>query len=354
MQATSAMLDFDRSPLLVFYELTRACDLACRHCRATARPDADPQQLDTATARALLNRLAEFDRPPMVVFTGGDPLKRADLLELIDHARDAGLRPSVAPSPTPLLTADAVEAMKRAGVASISISVDGPEAASHDRLRGFGGTFDRAVQALGWARRVGLSTQVNTVVTPENHDRLEPLADRLAGLGIARWSLFFLVPVGRGRTLGRLTPAQYDVAFDLLLRRGPDLPFAVKTTEAPFYRRRLLQNGQQLGGGRNPMAGINDGKGVMFVSHVGELCPSGFLPLVCGRFPADDPVEVYRGQRDFVRLRDPRLLRGKCGACGFKAVCGGSRARAFAVTGDYLAAEPDCGFLPMQGTTCSA
>jgi len=338
--------DFDRSPLLVFYEVTRACDLVCRHCRAAANRRGHPDELTTDESLALIDAVAAFPTPPMLVLTGGDPLKRRDLFGLIDHAVASGLTTSIAPSPTRLVTDRVLARFRRSGVASIAISVDAAEPLPHDRLRGVPGTWDRAVHILRRAHRIGLPTQVNTVVTAETLDDLDPLAEMLATLGIMRWAVFFLVPVGRGTRLGRLTPQQYERAFHTLHRLSQRMPFAIKTTEAPFYRRFLAERGERLGHGPHPAAGVNDGRGVMFVSHTGELCPSGFLPLSCGRFPDDDPVDAYQQHPHFQRLRDPDQLGGKCGRCGYRAACGGSRARAFAVTGDPCAAEPDCAYLP--------
>ncbi|MHB9078471.1 MAG: TIGR04053 family radical SAM/SPASM domain-containing protein [Pirellulaceae bacterium] len=348
--------DFDDSPFIIFYEVTQACDLTCQHCRACAQPRRAADELDALQARSLLEQMASFPRPPMLVLTGGDPLKRPDIYELVDHGVRLGLDVAMTPSATPLVTATALLRLREAGLHRLALSLDGVDAATHDGFRGVPGSFDRTLAILSAARTVGLSLQVNTTIVKANVHQIDSLAEMLSGQGIVLWSVFFLVPVGRGEQLERISPQQYEEVFERLWHHAQRQPYGIKTTEAPHYRRFVLQrrgDPQQYPGAavsRQPQRaplGINDGRGVMFVSHQGVLYPSGFLPVACGRFPRDSIVDIYRHNPWFQALRDANRLQGKCGHCEFRHICGGSRARSFAVTGDLLAAEPDCAFLPM-------
>lgn len=349
-----AQIDFDRSPMLVFYEVTQACELACRHCRASAQRCAHPFELKPAESRKLIDQLATFDRPPLLVLTGGDPVLREDLFDLIRHARAQGLDVALTPSATPRVTPEVVAKIKEAGVSRLAVSLDGADAATHEAIRQVPGTYARTMEILAAARAVDLPLQVNTTITTTNFAQVDAMAEFLATQGIVLWSVFLLVPVGRGALEGRIRPQQYEDLFARLWHHAQTKPFAVKTTEAHHYRRYVLQlRGNPMRRGpaeilnrqRAPL-GINDGKGVMFVGHTGEIYPSGFLPIRCGRFPEQSVVDVYRNAPLFRQLRDPDALQGKCGSCEFKRVCGGSRARAYAVYDDPMAEEPDCAYLP--------
>lgn len=339
--------DTAHSPMLVFYEATRACDLVCRHCRACAMARSHPKELTTEQSILLIDQLLEFPITPMLVLTGGDPMMRPDAIDLVRYAVTRGMPTSMAPAATDRLTGPVLRKLKDAGLSRMSMSIDGPDAATHDALRGFGGSFDRAISILGAARNLGLATQVNTVISRHNVDDIDAMADLMATLGITLWSVFFVVPVGRAVKLPRIRPDQYEDVFDRLHHHSMRQPYAIKTTEAPFYRRFVLQRkgDPQLGPQRAPL-GVNDGKGVMFVSHTGHVSPSGFLPINTGRFPEDSVVDLYQNHPVFRELRDSSQLRGKCGRCGFRNVCGGSRARARAVFGSHLDPEPDCPYQP--------
>ncbi len=353
--------DFDRCPLMFYYEVTQACDLVCKHCRASAQENADPAELNTEQSFALIDQVASFPRRPMLVLTGGDPLKRADLFELIDHAIDSGLQVALTPSATPLATFEAFSKVHQAGVRGLGISLDGSDAATHDAFRGWEGSFERTLGMLADARRLEMAVQVNTSITQRNFQQIDAMAELLADQGIAMWSVFFLVPVGRGVEEQRIKPQQYEEVFERLWHHAQRRPYGVKTTEAPHYRRYVLQQGGDPlappkgaphGGGRHghraPL-GVGDGKGVMFVGHVGQIYPAGFLPLTCGQVPDDSVVDIYQNHPTFRALRDPDHFKGRCGVCEYRQVCGGSRARAYAVTGDPLETEPDCVYLPGKG-----
>lgn len=346
--------DLKEGPRICFLELTIACDLACRHCRASAQTRPAHGQLTTAQVRMLIDQLTEFEEPPLLVLTGGDPFKRRDLFAIINHAVDSGLEVSITPSATPLVTLDAIRRLRDAGVHRMAVSIDGADAATHERFRGMPGSFERSLDILVTAAVLDLPTQVNTTVTPHNADQIDALADLLAGLGIEMWSVFFLVPTGRAAALPRLNAAECEMAFEKLWQQSQRQHYVIKATEAPHYRRyqMLRRSGAASTNGRSATRptsfslGLNDGKGVMFVSSTGVIQPSGFLPIECGRFPTNHPVNIYRYSPVFRALRDVRRLEGKCALCEFRRVCGGSRARAYAVTGNMLAQEPDCAYLP--------
>ena len=352
--------DFGLAPLMFYYEVTLACDLVCKHCRASAQEDPHPEELTTDRACSLVDQIASFPRRPMLVMTGGDPLKRADLFDLVRHAVASGLQVALTPSATPLAGADAFHRARQAGVRRLGISLDGADAPTHDSFRGWEGSFQRTLDMLAAARDLQLAVQVNTTITRRNFHQIDAIADLLATQGIAMWSLFFLVPVGRGVEEERIAPREYETAFGRLWYHARNQPYSVKTTEAPHYRRYVLQHGgDPLAGpkhasdaaarrGHRAPLGVGDGKGVMFTSHTGEIYPAGFLPLCCGRFPAESVVDVYQNHPTFKALRDPDGFKGKCGICEYRHVCGGSRARAYALTGDPLETDPDCVYIPGQ------
>lgn len=340
---------FDHSPMLLFYELTRACDLVCQHCRACAQKRPAPGELSTAESKRLIDQLGAFPEPPMLILTGGDPLKRDDIYELVRYAVAAGIDVSITPSATPLVNRDSIGRLRDAGISRMAISVDGADAATHDANRGVAGSFDHSIAVLEIARELGVETQINTTLSPANVDQIERMGERFGELGIVLWSVFFLIPVGRATRMARLNADECEAAFARLHRQAASQPFMVKTTEAPHYRRHVIQNtpkrAEAAPRGFLP-AGVNDGKGVMFVSHTGEIFPTGFLPIHCGKFPEQSVVDVYQHSATFKMLRDSDQLQGKCGVCEFRNVCGGSRARAFGVTGNPMAEEPDCQYLP--------
>lgn len=343
--------DYSLSPLNVYWEMTQACGLACRHCRAEAVPEPHPDQLTFEEGVRLIEQIPEFGDPkPQLILTGGDPLMRADLYALIDEARRLRIGVSITPAATTKLTRDVIATLKEHGVEGLGLSLDGSTAAGHDSIRGVPGTFDRTIAAIGWAREYGLPVQINTLVSEETAPDMPAIYELLKPMGIARWSLFFLISVGRGKVLQPLGAGEAELLMKWIYYASRLAPFVMATTEAPSYRRVALEimqedglNGAQIretGTARG--FGIRDGHGVVFVSHTGDICPAGFLPVAAGNVRQDRLVEVYRRAPLFQQLHDPREFEGRCGVCGYHNICGGSRARAWAATGDPLASDPLC------------
>ena len=343
---------FARAPFILFWETTAACDLACRHCRASAHPERDPEELTDEEGKALLDE-AKAMGTRLVVLTGGDPAKRPDLVDLVRHGNDIGLRMALTPSATPLVTGSLLRELAEAGLARVAISLDGASADPHDNFRGVIGSYDRTFHILREARRLGLTTQVNTTVTRFNEPQLETIAAQLAALDIELWGVFFIVPTGRASEADLLDPEAVENVLERLANISETAPFDIKTTAAPHYRRVLLQRkvkrrlikGLADGIGRAPRS-VNDGQGIAFVARNADIYPSGFLPIRCGNVRDEGLTKIYREHPLFVALRDPDSLRGKCGACELRRVCGGSRARAHAVYDDPFAEEPACAYEP--------
>ena len=350
-------IDFDRAPLLVIWEVTRACALACRHCRASAEDFRHPEELTTEQGYRLLDNVAAMGTP-LMIFSGGDPLQRNDLEDLVRYAKSINLRAGTIPATTDRLTKERLLSLQAAGLDQVAVSLDGPDATSHDEFRRVQGSFDRAMAGARWAREIGLPLQVNSVFGSWNADAFDRMADLVQSLGVVFWEVFFLVPTGRGTELQGVTVDQMASIFDKLYERSKTCGFVIKVTEGSQHRAYLAGRGgpQQKGGhpgghpggsahprlGMSPKT-VNAGRGFLFVDHIGNICPSGFLPLFCGNVKRDDLATVYREHRVFKELRDATLLKGWCHTCVHRDVCtGGSRARAYALTGDYLEAEPVC------------
>jgi radical SAM protein len=353
-------IDFNERPFIAIWEVTQACDLACVHCRASAQPDRDPMELSTAEGKNLINQIAAL-KVPVFVLTGGDPIKRPDLFELIGHARANGVRVSLTPSATPLLTKDIVVRLKDAGLARLAVSMDGASSETHDAFRGMSGSFARTLDAVRWANEIDLPVQVNTTFSRRNIDEIDDIVALMESLKITLWSVFFLVPTGRGKLNDLLSAEEFESIFAKVYGLSRTASFDIKTTEAQHYRRFLLQRrvaerrlGIDIGShhdlavdaiGRAPR-GLNDGKGFVFISHKGEVFPSGFLPLSAGNIREQELATIYQDSPLFRDLRDTSKLEGKCGSCEFKEICGGSRARAHALTGNPHAEEPCCSYIP--------
>ncbi len=336
-----AASDYGQAPVVVFWEITKACALACRHCRAQAQPQRHPQELTTEEGRHLVDELAQFNPKPILVISGGDPLMRRDLFEIAGYAISQGLRTSLSPSVTALVTPANLSSACLAGVRHISFSLDGATAKSHDGFRGVQGSFERTLQSVAMASEVGLSVQVNTTVSHWNLEELDSIAAVVAGSGAMLWDLFFLVPTGRAKAAEMLSAEEHEVVFNWLYELSAKASFRTKTTLGQHYRRVALQRGGTSAAAVHT-ASTNDGKGICFISHTGQIFPSGFLPIDCGSVRTSSVRQVYSSHPVFKQLRDPSRLKGKCGVCPFNQICGGCRARAYACTGDYLEAEPAC------------
>ena len=369
-------LHFDAGarPFLVLLELTRACELACAHCRADAIRTRDPDEMDGGEVRAIFDDLASLGSPrPIVVLTGGDPLQRSDLTALVAYGARLGLTVAVSPAGTPRATVGRFAALREAGAGTVSLSIDGGSSVAHDAFRRVIGSFSWTVDACRAARAAGLRVQVNTTVSAETVLELPGVLHLVASLGASLWSVFFLVPVGRGTRLGALGAPETEDVLAFLDDVSDTVP--VKTTEAPHFRRfattmalsgtsaprgplysELHERLAALGGverrqemraarRRSPLA-VGDGRGVVFVSHVGDVSPSGFLPLVAGNVREAPLTQIYVQAPLLTGLRDPARLLGRCGRCELREVCGGSRAQAWARTGDPFGEDPSCSYEP--------
>ncbi|MCD7798024.1 MAG: radical SAM protein [Akkermansiaceae bacterium] len=339
-------IDLNERPFILFWEVTRACPLACKHCRAAAQPRPSPGELNTEEGKKLLQDIAEL-RPPMLVLTGGDPMMRRDLHELIAHAAALGLRVALSPAATPLLLQADFAALKSAGVHSMSLSLDGARRETHDAFRGVPHTFDRTIQAARMAKEAGIHLQINTTITKSTLSELQDFHHLMKELKPDMWSVFLLVPTGRASLDQMPSAAEVEQAWHELARLSKEVDFGVKTTEGHHYRRVAIQEAAKRGGAPARQAvPTRDGKGVLFISHTGSIQPSGFLPIALGDVRKDNLAEIYRTHPLMIRLRDDDALRGKCGRCEFRHLCGGSRARAYGMTGDPFAAEPLCSYIP--------
>jgi radical SAM protein len=374
-------LNFDETPFLAIWEVTQSCDLACKHCRAAAQPIPHPDQLSTEEGKALIDQISQM-QVPIFIFTGGDPLKRGDVFDLIRYAAEKGVKVAVTPSATPLLSREAIFKMKEAGVVRLGISLDGSTPEIHDAFRGLPGAWARTIQAIEWANEAGIPIQVHSTISRHNAADLDNLCALFEKLAIVMWNVFFLVPVGRGQLNDLLSGEEFEQVFAKIYELSHRVSFQIKTTEAMHYRRYLLQHNleeRRMGHGTGhphapgpaaalapaaeyepgaPQADaqtrtrgwatrrVNDGKGFVFISHVGNVYPSGFLPIHAGNIRETPLAEIYRNSPIFKALRDTSRLEGKCGACEYKEICGGSRARAYALTGDPLAQEPCCIYQP--------
>lgn len=335
-------------PFVVIWEATRCCDLACRHCRATANRRHHPEELKTAESKRLIDQIARCN-PGIFIITGGDPMQRADLLELVQYATGKGLRVALSPSATPKFLSTDMKPFHQAGVRRMSFSLDGAEPMTHDAFRGVEGTAEWTMEAIQSAQQVGIDIQINTTMTRQNIGEFDDFKHVVTMLKPAVWTVFMLVPTGRGKSRDMLNGLEVETLFQGLADWEQEAPYEIKTTEGQHFRRVSLQRWKARGGRREPrIAAINDGKGFVFISHTGEICPSGFLPLPGGNVRKEELIDVYRNSPIFQQLRNPDALKGKCGRCEYRALCGGSRARAYAMTGDYLAPEPLCIYQPVS------
>ncbi len=346
-------------PYIAIWEVTRACDLACVHCRASAESKRYPGELNTQQALNLINQVADWS-VPLFVMTGGDPLKRDDLPLLVRECSKRGMNFALAPSITPLLTKERLIELKKAGVHRISLSLDGSDAPSFDNFRGVPGTFDRFMEVAQTIRELDIKLQINTTIGRHNKFQVWEIAQLIRKFSIDLWSVFFLVPTGRATKDQALnakeTEAVLNQLYDILSQGWYD----VKTTEAHHFRRIILQRNEVTAGElergevMNPSTsllraarGVSDGRGFVFISHTGDVCPSGFLPIPGGNVKTDSLARVYQESPLFKMLREPDKLQGKCGQCEYRQICGGSRARGFAMSGSIMGADPFCAYQPV-------
>ncbi len=379
--------DLNLRPFIVIWEMTQACELACKHCRASASPFRHRDELTTQEGRKLLDEIAQFGKPrPIVVFTGGDPLLRTDFFELISYSRNLGLATAVAPSGTNKLTAESLQQIKDSGATSISLSIDGIQNA-HDTFRGVQGSFETTIKAAELSKTIGLRLQINTSLTKLNVEELPKLGILAHKLNVVTWSIFLLVPTGRGVNLEPLTAEEVEDVFHFCVDLASFVP--IKVTEAPHYRRVLkmrqecLENKldwrQYLTHGklydklrlefeeliysednisfakfevsnikRTPLI-VNAGNGFAFISYNGNVCPSGFLPVAGGNIRTSSLLDIYQNSKVFKDLRDPTKLTGKCNQCDYLDICGGSRSRSFGISGNYEGDDPTCSYIPNFG-----
>lgn len=360
--------DFNKDPFIVIWELTRACQLKCLHCRADAQYTRDPRELSFEEGKHLIDQIYDMNNP-MLVFTGGDPLMRQDIFDLAKYAVSKGVRVSMTPSATPNVTIDAMRKAKEVGLSRWAFSIDGPNAEVHDHFRGTAGSFDLTMERIKFLHELEMPIQINTVISRYNVEYLEEMAKMVEDLKCVLWSVFFLVPTGRGQVTDMISPVEHEKVLRWLYDLSKRVPFDIKTTEAMHYRRVVIQQkmreakaqsdeinylsaltekgltGSIDGLGRAPK-GVNDGNGFVFISHIGDVYPSGLLPVKAGNVREIPLAEIYRESPIFKSLRNPDGFKGKCGVCEFRNVCGGSRSRAYAMTGDYLESEPFCVYIP--------
>lgn len=368
MRNEVARWNFDEKPLLVFWETTKACLLACKHCRAEAIRDGLPGELTTQEGIELIEQVLEFGEPrPALIFTGGDLLMRRDIFELLEYAA-GGLRVAAAPSVTPLLTPEVLSTFKRIGVHAISISLDGAKPETHDGIRGVPGTFDSSLKILKIAIRLGLRAQVNTTVMKSNHTELADIFHLLRELSVPAWEVFFLIRTGRGAEIQDLEPQQYEDVMHFLYEASY-YGMTIRTTEGPHFRRVVSQRASGTETFRSPLyemlvsrlrelegfpsselkaqtTGTRDGKGIIFVGHDGEVFPSGFLPIGLGNVKESRLKDIYTNNQILKSLRTSSNLKGRCGRCDYTEICGGARSRAYTFYNDPLQEDPACIFEP--------
>lgn len=361
------MIDYNKNPFIVIWEVTRACQLKCVHCRADAQLTPDPNELTHEEGIKLIDEIYEMDNP-MLVFTGGDCMMREDLFELADYAVKKGMRVSMTPSATPNVTKEKMLRAKEAGLSRWGFSLDAPRAEIHDKFRGTPGSFELTVEKIKYLNELDMPLQINTVISRYNYDYLEEMAELVAKLKAVMWYIFLLVPTGRGQLDACISPAEHEKVFRWLYQLSKTAPYDIKTTAAQHYRRVVLQEkmrehlidkgeihyedtittdlASMKDGLKRAPKGVNDGNGFAFISHIGDVMPSGLLPIKAGNVRETPLAEIYREAQIFKDLRQPKLYKGKCGVCEYNKICGGSRSRAYAVTGDYMESEPFCVYIP--------
>ncbi|CEG27003.1 radical SAM protein [Bacillus sp. B-jedd] len=361
-------IDYDENPFIVIWEVTRACQLKCVHCRADAQLQKDPRELTHEEGINLLDQIYDMGNP-MLVFTGGDCMMREDLMELADYAVKKGMRVSMVPSATDNVTLEKMRQAKEVGLSRWGFSLDGPTPEIHDHFRGTPGSFDLTLEKIKYLNELEMPLQINTVISRYNYDALEEMAKLVGELKAVMWYIFLLVPTGRGQEDKCITPAEHEKVFRWLYQLSKTAPYDIKTTAAQHYRRVVLQEKARdhkiekgeiryedtmtmdqegiIDGLKRAPKGVNDGNGFIFVDHIGDVLPSGLLPIVVGNVREKPLADIYRNSEVLKNLRSPDKYKGKCGVCEYNKICGGSRSRTYAVTGDYMESEPYCVYIPM-------
>ena len=348
-------------PRVVMWELTRACKLLCAHCPIGAQPRRSPLELSTYEAYKTIDQIVTLN-PDELIITGGDPLERPDLYQLIDYARRRGLRPALTLSPTPALTGATVGKLKQHGLARLILSLDSPTPEQHDAARGISGQFGSTLLAIRWARTAELPVEINSLLIRSNVGGLSTIAELLTDVDVYRWNVYFHVPVGRSKDIDTLSAEETEAVFEKLFELSAKMAFPIRTFEAPHYRRFVLQKAVTerqrsissyfdagaagLPIGEDSSRGAVAVNNFLYITHTGEVTVSPFLPLTAGNVRYQPLSTVFRYGELFVSVRDEVNLKGKCGRCEFRTVCGGSRARAFAMDGDLFAADPLCAYEP--------
>ncbi|MCH4814714.1 MAG: TIGR04053 family radical SAM/SPASM domain-containing protein [Saccharolobus sp.] len=348
-------MPFENTPHLVFWEVTKACPLSCKHCRANAIDKPLPGELSTKESKKLLEDIARFGKV-VIVFTGGDPLSRSDIFELMEYAKSLGLVVSIAPSPSYRLSDETMKMISNYA-RYMSISLDGATSQTHDWLRGLG-SYKYALRGIALGLKYRIQVQVNTLVWKKSYSELPFLVKLLKELGVKIWEVFFLIPVGRGVIELDIPKEKYKDVIDFLVETTR-YDLVVRTVEAPFFRRAKLEytpdtikNNELISKLRellgDPVKDVDksvlptrDGSGVIFIGYNGDVYPSGFLPLYLGNVRKESIVDIYRKSEVLKIIKDGRF-NGKCGVCKFNNICGGSRARAFAVYNNPFAEDPMC------------
>ena len=349
--------DTDKSPgqlRLVAWETTRNCNLSCVHCRASATMGPFSGELDTQAAFKLLDEIAQVGSP-IIILTGGEPLLRPDIFDIAKYGTQKGLRMTMAPNGT-LITPENAKKMVDSGIQRISISIDGATKKAHDTFRGVSGAYDGALNGIALAKSVDLEFQVNTTITKTNLDQIPAILKLAESLGAVAHHIFLLVPTGRGKyiTDQEIDAQEYEETLNWFYDQMDKTPMQLKATCAPHYYRIMRQRARQEGktisfqthGMDAVTRGCLGGTGFCFISHQGVVQPCGFLDLNCGDVTQASFSDIWHHSEHFITLRNYKNLKGKCGSCEYKHVCGGCRARAFEATGDYLSEEPLCAYQP--------
>lgn len=341
---------------LVAWEITRNCNLSCIHCRASATMGPYTGELETAACFRLVDQIAETGSP-IVILTGGEPLLRSDIFDIARYGTEKGLRMVMAPNGT-LITEESARKMAESGIRRISISLDGATKEKHDRFRGVEGAFEGALRGIRLAKAAGIEFQINTTITQNNLEEMPRIQDLAVELGAVAHHIFLLVPTGRGKYIAdqAIDAVQYEQALNWFYDQREKTPLQLKATCAPHYYRILRQRAKEDGktvtfqthGLDAVTRGCLGGTGFCFISHTGIVQPCGFLELNCGDVTRDSFKTVWEKSEIFLKLRNYDNLKGKCGACEYKRVCGGCRARAFEATGDCMAEEPLCTYQPVK------